>query len=139
MTTAQNPCINIAAVCLPSTNEIAGTGTCNVMQEKLALTLIDIACKFGSMRTTMSNLGLHESVEVRCAVAECSSTPPELLWKLSQDESPDVRYHLAGNHNISINVLFALTADENPYVADRAERTLDRLFSECHYKECAVS
>ena len=46
---------------------------------------------------------------------------------LANDEDADVRYALAENHNISRAVLNKLEGDSNPYVADRATKTLQRI------------
>jgi hypothetical protein len=74
----------------------------------------------------LQRLSLSRDVELRIAVVDYKDAPDEVLFFLADDESPDVRYALAENHNISINVLKKLSADPNPYVADRAERTLLR-------------
>jgi hypothetical protein len=46
---------------------------------------------------------------------------------LAQDESADLRYQLAENHNIHKSVLNLLADDSHPYVAHRAQKTLKRL------------
>ncbi|MFX9688500.1 hypothetical protein ABTO93_20100, partial [Acinetobacter baumannii] len=40
---------------------------------------------------------------------------------------PDVRFAIAENHNADEEVLRMLTEDENPYVAHRAVKTLQRI------------
>jgi hypothetical protein len=55
------------------------------------------------------------------------STPFAVHMILASDENADVRYALAENHNISRAVLNKLKCDANPYVADRAAKTLLRL------------
>jgi hypothetical protein len=47
--------------------------------------------------------------------------------QLAVDLDADLRYALAENHNINEGVLELLANDTNPYVADRARRTLTRL------------
>jgi hypothetical protein len=61
------------------------------------------------------------------AVADHLNTPVAVLILLAEDDNADVRYALAENHNISRDVLNKLLNDSNPYVANRAERTLSRL------------
>jgi hypothetical protein len=55
------------------------------------------------------------------------TTSLEALMILTQDESADVRFALAENHNIDESVLNRLVDDTNPYVAYRAQKTLARL------------
>ena len=43
------------------------------------------------------------------------------------DEDPDVRYQLAENHQLAIEVLRLLCQDDNPYVSCRAARTVERI------------
>jgi hypothetical protein len=49
------------------------------------------------------------------------------LNKLAFDENPDVRYEIAEDANTPFELLRMMTEDENPYVAERAKRTLKRL------------
>ncbi len=65
--------------------------------------------------------------EVKIAVADNAHTPYEVLVDLACDENADVKYALAENHNVSIDILQLLQVDSNPYVARRAATTLDRL------------
>jgi hypothetical protein len=62
---------------------------------------------------------------VRYAVAVNSATPPSLIWHLIQDENPDVRFALAENPRLRMEHLIQLTDDDNPYVAARAELTVE--------------
>ena len=57
------------------------------------------------------------------------TTSLEALMILARDQSVDVRFALAENHNIDESVLNRLLEDANPYVADRAQKTLARLRS----------
>lgn len=62
-------------------------------------------------------------------VAEDANASEEILWLLVEDPHPDVRFCLAENYNIDTAILEALSEDENPYVAHRAQKTLMRLQS----------
>lgn len=62
--------------------------------------------------------------EVRLAVADNPNTPHNILEQIATDEDLDVRYGMAENPNIPTNVLLALTNDSNPYISDRAKRTI---------------
>ncbi len=55
------------------------------------------------------------------------SGPEVFLQHLALDQSSDVRYALAENAAIPVEVLKVLSRDENPYVAHRADLTLNRL------------
>jgi len=46
---------------------------------------------------------------------------------LAQDESVDLRYAIAENHNIHTDVLTMLADDDNPFVAHRAKKTSERV------------
>jgi len=72
-------------------------------------------------------LSAHPDVRIRAAVADNPNTPYIALLKLARDESNDIRYQLAENHNVPRNILHVLLTDENPYVQARAESTLERL------------
>lgn len=75
---------------------------------------------------TMVKLSRHPASEVRIALG---NNPRCLIWlicKLCHDSDVDVRYSLAENPNMPIEVLQRLSADDNPYVAVRARRTLMR-------------
>jgi hypothetical protein len=60
-------------------------------------------------------------------VTENRSTPFEVLCRLCNDEHPDVRFAMAENFNLPESLLTKLGKDDNPYVASRASRTLERL------------
>jgi len=47
--------------------------------------------------------------------------------ELAHDEHPDVRYAVAENPRAPRSTLSFLLFDDNPYVADRARQTLERL------------
>jgi hypothetical protein len=75
----------------------------------------------------LEQLAGHHSPYVREAVADNGNTPEDTLWLLARDECVEVRYAMAENHNLLRSILEALSSDENPYVAMRAQATLDRL------------
>ncbi len=62
--------------------------------------------------------------QVRMAVGMNRSTDSSIIAKLIYDDSVDVRYRLASASYLSVRLLKELTEDANPYVADRAKRTL---------------
>lgn len=64
------------------------------------------------------------------SVAEDATASDDILWLLVEDPNPDVRFCLAENYNIDPAMLKALSEDENPYVAHRAQKTLMRLQSQ---------
>jgi hypothetical protein len=78
---------------------------------------------------TLIQLAGHTDVEVRTAVADHRNTPLVTVMALAQDESADLRYAIAENHNIHADVLSMLAHDDNPFVAHRAKKTLERLRS----------
>ncbi len=77
----------------------------------------------------LNKFSKHSSTAVRIAVADNLYTDLATMFALSSDDELDVRYSIAENCNAPIAVLQKLTGDLNPYVADRAQRTLTRLMS----------
>lgn len=75
----------------------------------------------------LEDLARHACPYVRAALCENENTPARILTILADDEHVDVRYSLAENHNTPQAVLSRLAHDENPYVADRAHKTISRL------------
>lgn len=75
----------------------------------------------------LMELAQHPSAEVRAQVVDNANTPKEAVLRLLSDESIDVRLSLAECYHLGISVLEMLVDDENPYVCDRAESTLQRL------------
>jgi len=65
--------------------------------------------------------------QTRMDIGDHVHTPLEALLLLADDENVDVRFALAENHNILVSVLNVLVEDSNPYVAHRAQKTLDTL------------
>jgi hypothetical protein len=76
---------------------------------------------------TLTRLSRHTSSAVRMAVCENSNTAEGVLLYLAADVCPDVRFTMAENPNIPQTVLQVLSTDENPYVCERASRTLNRM------------
>jgi hypothetical protein len=76
-----------------------------------------------------SRLVRPQSLEVRSDLADNRDTPLDCLYVLATDYDPTLRYQLAENHQAPLEVLQFLTSDENPYVACRAQKTIDRLQS----------
>jgi hypothetical protein len=62
-------------------------------------------------------------------VAENPNTPPEVLERLATDDNVDVRYGVAENPYIPAHILQRLADDDNPYVACRAQKTLQIVVS----------
>jgi hypothetical protein len=79
-------------------------------------------------RGQLFDLANDDVAEVRIAVAENPATPASFIELLAEDESVDVRFAIAENHNTPSYILSMLVRDENPYVADRALRTLERIW-----------
>lgn len=75
----------------------------------------------------LNKLAKHPSAHVRLAAAENNHTSRETLWMLVMDEDADVRFGLAENHSLPEAILKALSEDDNPYVASRAVKTLERV------------
>lgn len=77
----------------------------------------------------LAELAEHHEAEVRVAVAENRNTSQETAWRLVRDENLDVRYILAESYHLPKEMLELLADDDNPYVAVRARKTLNRLYS----------
>jgi hypothetical protein len=65
------------------------------------------------------------SAEVRTSVTLNRSTPLVVFWILATDHCPDVRFAIAENPHTVVEILIWLSADDNPYVALRAEKTVE--------------
>lgn len=72
-----------------------------------------------------------ENTDVRLSLSYNPSLPRMFLKQLATSDSADVRFGLAENPLLSPCILETLAADENPYVALRAEQTLSRLNERC--------
>lgn len=102
---------------------IAATATCPKL-------LVCVALNANTPLTVLNILALHSSAEVRIAVSDNPTVPAALLEDLAGDKDDDVRYAVAENHNVPAHVLLRLMEDSNPYVATRAEKTLEKLKAE---------
>jgi hypothetical protein len=65
--------------------------------------------------------------------------PEELVWKLAEDNSFSVRASLADNHNLADFLLETLAEDEDERIAQRANRTLDKLSAAAAHAETISS
>lgn len=79
-------------------------------------------------RALLRRLACSPNVEVRIAVCDHVNSSLQILQKLASDENTDVRFALAENHNLDREILETLTNDANPYVAQRALKTLLRAY-----------
>lgn len=76
---------------------------------------------------TLTRLVRHHALRVRISLSEHPALPEPLYAILSQDAHADIRFALAENFHVPTAVLETLAADENPYVAARAGKTLEKL------------
>jgi hypothetical protein len=86
--------------------------------------LIRIAENPNVTEETLIDLSCDPEVEVRCSVVENENTPITVIWLLSTDPSEDVRYRQAECLHTPLRIVMRLLSDENPYVAQRARKTL---------------
>lgn len=107
----------------PQLKSLAATANCPIL-------LSCVASNISTPHDTIKSLAFHQHVDVRIGVIDNPSVTSAILDELVQDESDDVRYALAENHNTPAHILFLLLDDENPYVAVRAENTIERLKQE---------
>lgn len=75
----------------------------------------------------LMQLAHDPSIDVRLSVAENPNTPPAVLEQLAADDCVDVRYGVAENPHIPEEFLRTLAEDSNPYVACRAQKTLNMI------------
>jgi len=85
-----------------------------------------IAANPNTPPSMLRQLAGHQMEDVRVAVAENPSTPREILLILARDNQADVRYCMAENANLPTQILEVLAEDENPYVSNRAMRSIQR-------------
>ncbi len=78
----------------------------------------------------LQGLSKHHSLEVRMAVADNENTSANTSMQLAHDSNADLRYAMAENHHMHKSILDFLTKDINPFVADRAQKTILRLKQE---------
>lgn len=62
--------------------------------------------------------------DVRAFVAGNPSTPKHIVQRLSEDEHGDIRYSMASNPCLPLEILYKLGQDQNPFVSDRAQKTI---------------
>jgi hypothetical protein len=86
-----------------------------------------IADNPNASRLILRQLACHPALSVRAVVAENPSAPYEAQEILVTDDDVDIRYRLAENPHVPITILELLVEDSNPYVVERARRTLNRL------------
>ena len=72
-------------------------------------------------------LSTHRCASVRAALAGNKNLTDEIVWKLAFDVSVVVRVQLAGNASLSDFVLESLAEDEDERVAARANKTIHSL------------
>lgn len=77
--------------------------------------------------SVLNRLATHHNLQVRMSVADNENTSARTSMQLAKDENADLRYAIAENHHIHRSILDYLTKDINPFVADRAQKTLLRL------------
>lgn len=77
--------------------------------------------------STLEVLAHSPSIRVRQAVADNPRTPLTALRLLATDFELEVRFALAENHNVPMEILEMLHEDENPYVSERANLTMNNL------------
>jgi hypothetical protein len=75
-------------------------------------------------------LSEDKAPDVRVALTLNDGSPIVLLWLLASDPCADVRFALADNPRTPTEILIWLTADDNPYVAWRAEKTIEAVVSD---------
>lgn len=91
-------------------------------------------CKLAQDENTsislLSELVREANIKVKEALLDNPCLPSFISYDLAKDESPDIRFELASNPYTTGGILRMLVNDENPYVASRAERTLERIKKE---------
>jgi len=75
----------------------------------------------------LQDLSRDRNEEVRIAVGRNPATPLRVILQLAFDQHDDVRYSLAENASTHLIILLCLANDENPYVSDRALKTMQRI------------
>jgi hypothetical protein len=101
--------------------------TLNSDEKDSIRTLCRIAANEDTPEIILAQLAYHPNSEVRTCIAENPATQDAELWALTYDDSADVRYALAENHQLDSQFLTELELDGNPYVAARAQKTLQRI------------
>lgn len=112
----------------PETSAVLLRKLATLTEDRLILTYL--AENRSTPADTLKALSLHESQEIRTAVADNPCCPKETLKDLAKDDSADLRFAMAENHCLAEDLLHDLAMDANPWVKDRAEKTLARLAEE---------
>ena len=86
-----------------------------------------LAENLASPPDVLAQLSNDPDPEVRACVACNPSTPSKIVTMLSEDEHDDVRFSMASDPNLPFEILYKLVHDQNPYVCDRAQKTVDGL------------
>ncbi len=81
---------------------------------------------------TLSN---DKDPEVRAGIANNPSTTHNTLKCLATDTHDDVRFSMASNPHLPLAILQGFSEDHNPYVSDRAHKTIDGLALELDLEE----
>lgn len=81
----------------------------------------------------LEKLSSDLSTEVRIGVGNNASTSTIIRWRLAFDEALDVRFSQAENAHTGTLILMWLAGDENPYIANRAIRTLRSIAKNDNY------
>lgn len=89
--------------------------------------MVAVVNNLGCLPYTLSALSNHRHKDVRIAIAENPATPDSVMTRLAFDEHADVRFSVAESYNTTETVLQFLINDENPYVASRAQTTMDHI------------
>lgn len=80
--------------------------------------------------TTLLRLSNHEDAQVRAACVENNNLSIKTIWRLARDHSADVRLRMAESYTVPLAVLRVLSEDENPYVANRAAKTIRKMIEQ---------
>ncbi|MDR3614921.1 MAG: hypothetical protein P4L53_15280 [Candidatus Obscuribacterales bacterium] len=87
--------------------------------------------------TTLLRLSAHEDAQVRAACTENNNLSIKTIWRLARDNSADVRLRMAESYTVPLAVLRVLCEDENPYVAHRAAKTIQKLLEQVNSSRSA--
>ncbi len=70
----------------------------------------------------------EKKIDDKLIIAEQETTPPEVLYYLAEDASPEIRKKIAGNSNTPIHADKILSNDENEEVKHELARKIARFF-----------
>ncbi|MBY0358275.1 MAG: hypothetical protein K2W82_09765 [Candidatus Obscuribacterales bacterium] len=123
----QMPTFTLAKIRLASHPDASTQALCKLAKHVCPQVVIRVAENINTPVEILAILAKHSHFDVRIAVSENSRTPFLILLELIKDMDADVRFSLAENHNLPTTLLDVLAQDENPYVAFRAKKTLERI------------